>query len=457
MLNPKTEKAYTLFHEGILALARAEQAGIRVDNSYVSEQFGLIQQRIKDAESLFIDTNFYKHWNHVQKGKVNINSDYQLRSFIYGTKKIKPTKLTPSGQGAVDEETLLKLGIPELEQIIEMRRLKKMSDYLDNFSREAIDGYLHPNFSLHNVVSFRSASQNPNFQNIPIRDEEAMKIVRGALFPRPGHLLLEADFKGIEVAVAGCYTKDQQLIHDITRGDLHGDMAKQIFILDTLDTKNNKAHDTLRKATKNGFVFPQFYGDYYVDCTKILCDWVKLPEGKWTTAMGIPLDTPSFTISDHLISKGINSYKSFENHLKTVEDDFWGNRFMEYNEWKKRWWTLYQKYGYIDSLTGFRYNGVMDMKNCINYPIQGSAFHCLLWTFIEVDKVMREENWDSRLIGQIHDSLIMDVHPDELDHVTKTIQNITTVRLPDTWKWIIVPLEIEISTCPVDGSWAEKN
>jgi len=98
----------------------------------------------------------------------------------------------------------------------------------------------------------------------------------------------------------------------------------------------------------------------------------------------------------------------------------------------------------------------MGKNDCVNYPIQGSAFHCLLWSFIESDRVMREEKWDTKIIGQIHDEIILDVHPDELDHVVKTIKRITCVDLPKAWDWIIVPLDVGIEVSPVDASWAEK-
>ena len=55
-------------------------------------------------------------------------------------------------------------------------------------------------------------------------------------------------------------------------------------------------------------------------------------------------------------------------------------------------------------------------------PSAGAAFHCLLKTFIEVDKIMRKENWDSRLVGQIHDSILLDVHPDELNMSLKRLE-----------------------------------
>lgn len=819
LLNPKSEEAYNLFHEGILALSHAEEAGIRVDMDYVNRQCKILDRKMKDLEAEFKESRLFKHWEHVSKGKVNINSDAQLRHFLYDIKKLTPVKLTESGLGSTDEESLVALNVPELLKLIDIKKLKKTRDYLEGYAREQVDGYIHPNFNLHLVKTYRScvakgtkilavrdfienpegvpieniktgdyvycfddelrpaikkvlwagktgfkkvirihwstkgkkgfldvtpehkirlidgsyieakyltgdlrtiydskhnpkiralscsrfedelkftghsrkgrgikehrliyeqlignlkdndivhhvnnnhldhrlenlkkmslsshskhhvkdtllspkarmnnkiaiqkawregkyknaikrgfdnanslklskfncyrllaevkghpakvkydfvtfkkylkiygidfndvmirydkhgnyiwkknllklsdlgrsavskklghnyyrllklyemyeipierkwanqfgsfvpanhvikkieelnkyvevydleiedynnfianeicvhnSSSNPNLQNVPKRDDDQMKTCRGALYPRPGHQFVEIDFKSIEVSISCAYHKDSTMIRYMKNkdSDMHADMAKQIFIIDKID-KSNPTHAILRQSAKNGFVFPEFYGDYYVDCAKIICGWVKLPIGKWTTGMGIELDTSAFTISDHLIAKGINSYKKFESHIEEVEDDFWSSRFGEYADWRKRWWTVYQKYGYIDLLTGFRCSGVMDMKNCVNYPIQGTSFHCLLWSFIQTDKWLRENKMRSRLIGQVHDSMILDIHPDEREMVIAKIKDITCVELPQHWQWINVPLEVDTDIYPVDGSWAEKN
>lgn len=455
MLHPRTFDAYNLLHEGTLALARAEQAGIRVDLDYVERKLFYIQRKIQRYESQFMETDFYKHWNHSAGGKVNLNSASQLRHFLYVVKKLEPPKTTISGEGATDEEALKQLNIPELNLLLERTRYKKPLDVLSKFREEQVDGYIHTFFNLHLVKTFRSSSDSPNFQNIPKRDEEIMQLCRGALYPRPGHQLIEIDFSGIEVRVAACYHKDTTMLKYITdpHSDMHGDMAEQIFIL---GKGNGSKYKVLRQAAKNGFVFPEFYGDYYKNCANnMACNWGKLPQTKWTREQGIELE-PTFFLSDQLISKGINSYTAFENHVKDIEKDFWENRFGEYAQWKDRWWNVYKKYGYIDTLTGFRCNGVMGKNDCINYPVQGSAFHCNLWTLTQLDKVSIEKKWDSRIIGQIHDSIIIDVNPDELDQVVDTAYEIATDLLPKQFKWIIVPLDVDIEICPIDCSWAEK-
>ena len=460
-INPRTHEAHKLLHEGILAFARAEQNGIRVDLEYIERKKDFLSKKITRLETKFKETKFFRHWQHSSKSSVNIYSNSQLSAFLYGVKKIKLEKETASGQGATDDEALRQMNIPELNDLLDIRKCKKIRDtYLDAFHREQVNGYIHPFFNLHLVQTFRSSSDSPNFQNIPKRDEEAMQIVRKALFPRPGHQLLEVDYSGIEVRIAACYHKDETMLKYITdpTTDMHADMAKQIFVIDKFD-KSNPYHYTLRQAAKNGFVFPQFYGDYYKNCANNMAiTWGKLPQsGKWQGNQGIPLDDGPFHLSDHLKCKGIDSLVAFENHVKKIEGDFWGRRFPQYASWKEFWWKTYQKYGYLDMYTGFRCSGVISKNASINYPVQGSAFHCLLWSFIQLEKQLKEKGYASRLIGQIHDAIILDVEPSELESLKKLIHSITVDQLMEHWKWIIVPMEVDMEICPVDGSWADKS
>ena len=453
-VNPRTYQAYDLLHEGILALGRAEQAGIHVDVEYVVRKKDFLLRKIEHIKKQFKNTDFFKHWQDTMEDDVNPDSHVQLSNFLYNVKNYTPKKLTAKGAGSTDKEALQQLDIPELNALLETKKLKKLWDVLNGFEQEQVNGVIHPFFSLNNVVSFRSSSDSPNFQNIPKRDEESMSLVRKALFARLGHQLLEVDYSGLEVRIAACYHKDPTMLKYINNpaSDMHTDMAKQIFLLDTFD---KATHGVLRAATKNGFVFPEFYGDYYKNCAKSMaCNWGRLPQGRWKAGEGIELNDTY--LSDHLIRKGITSLDKFTTHIQRIERDFWGRRFSRYAEWKDRWWNVYQKHGYIDLQTGFRCSGVMSRNDCINYPVQGAAFHCMLWAFIEIDRIMREEGWRTRIIGQIHDAIVLDVHPDELAYVANVVHRVTCVDLPKAWPWIIVPMEVEMEVCPVDGSWADK-
>lgn len=454
----KTKFAYDLLHKGTLALSRAERQGIRVDVDYIRRKKEQLGQKIERMKNEFRQTKFYRHWEHTSKSRINMDSDIQLANFLYNVKKLTPIKFTKTGRGAADEQALSQLGIKELDDLLRIRKFKNLRDtYLEAFLREQVNGYLHPSFNLNTVVTFRSSSNNPNFQNIPKRDEQSMKIIRRALYPRLGHQLLEVDYSGLEVRIAACYHKDPKMIEYInnSKSDMHRDMAQQIFFLDTFD-KTNEGHKKLRGAAKNGFVFPQFYGDYYGNCAEnMACEWGGLSRGKWTAGQGIRIKDNLY-LSDLLKQNGIHSFDSFAKHVKEIEYDFWHNRFPDYSAWKERHWKAYVKNGYFTMKTGFTCSGIMNKKEVINYPVQGSAFHCLLWSFIELDDIMRRRQWRTRMIGQIHDSILLDVHPSELTHVIKTIKKATCIDLPRNWNWITVPLGVDMELCEVDNSWADK-
>lgn len=454
---PSQLDALNLLQDGILAFARAERQGIRVDVDYCLKKQKHLTRKIDLLKNEFSESNFFKHWKHIYKEKTNIDSDTQLAHILYDIKKIKPVKFTPKGRGSTDEEALLQLNLPEISTRIQIGKLQKIKDYLDNFHREQVDGYLHPFYNLHIAITYRSSCDHPNFQNIPKRDYEAMAICRRALLARPGHLLAEIDFSGIEVKVSACYHKDPNMLRYINdeTTDMHRDLCKLLFFLNDFD-KKIPGHKYLRDATKNGFTFPEFYGSYFVNCANNLaCTWGKLKQGKWESGQGVEI-VPEFYLSDLFIQNGIKSYSDFVSHVESIEKDFWEERFNVYKQWKDQRWREYQRDGYFDSYTGFRFSGVMSKKDVTNYPIQCSAFHCNLWSFIQVDHILWERNFDSKLIGQIHDSMILDIHPDEMKEVLKIVHNVTTKKLLKHFKWICVPMEVECEVTEVDKPWSEK-
>jgi len=376
--------------------------------------------------------------------------------FLYSVKKLEPIKTTTSGKGSTDEEALLALNIPELNALIQIRKLQKIRDtYLGGFLREQVNGIIHPSFNLHLVKTFRSSSDRPNFQNIPMRDKESMQLTRRALFPRHGHQLLCVDYSGLEFNINACYSRDPVMVEycNDPSSDIHADIARQVFLLDNFD-KSIPDHKILRSAAKNGFVFPQLYGDYYKNCASNLsCNWGHLSTGKWKKGQGISIE--NISLSDHLIEKGIHSLSDYEEHIEKVQDKFF-TKFSVHSKYMKTTYRNYIKTGKVTSHTGFTCSGIMSKNQVLNAPVQGSAFHCLLWALIESDKALDQRNLKTRLIGQIHDELVLDVYPPELPEILTLVQEITCVELPKAWKWINVPLSVDAEVCGVDESWANK-
>ena len=473
LLNPETKDAYKLLHDGALALARCEAHGLRVDLKYIKKQQKVLSKKISSLEAEFRSTDFYKEWEKKAKGKINIYSGKQLSKFIYDDLKYPVEKRTDKGTPSTDSEALQNLGISGLEPLFKIgkyRTLKKT--FLKGLEEEVVDGVIHPFFHLHLVRSYRSSSSSPNFQNQPKRDDEQMNIIRGAIYPSKGHQLMELDYSQLEVRIAAAYHQDPTMLKYINdkSTDMHRDMAQQIFKIKKFD-KEDKTHSYARSATKNAFVFPAFYGDYHVGFAKSFASskWMGLPSNReWKKNDGVAFQNK--TIAKHLIKHGIDhlglpEYEKgkktsnptgFTKHLQDIENHFWNERFPVYNQWKEDWWQQYLKDGYFYNKTGFTYQGVMNKKDAINYPVQGSAFHVLLWSLIEGIKAMLNDRWKSRFIGQIHDSIIMDVHPKERDHIIAVMKLIMTLVVRKRFPWINVPLEIECEICPVDAPWSKK-
>lgn len=464
--------ASDLFHRGTLALARAEQNGVRVDEEYLDLMMKETGNEIAKCRVALESDPVWKAWTKRYRQNANINSTDQLGVVLFNDFKVPFTQLTATGKPQMDEGVLAKIDMPFTKEFLRMKKFSKVkSTYLSNLRRETYNGFFHPNFNLHLTQSYRSSSGSDreseseskdfNFQNIPVRNPETGPLVRRCFIPRyPTWHLVEIDFSGIEVRVSACYNNDPTLIHYIknSSADMHGDTARELFFLTPDQIKGMKK--TCRDWSKNRFVFPQFYGSVWFQCAPHL----------WEAVVGVNPEVPGTGIKlvDHLRKKGVKELGpcspddknpargTFARVVKDVEDAFWQKRFPVYTAWKKRWHRQYQENGYFDLFTGFRCTGAYRRNQVINYPVQGSAFHCLLWSLIELNDLLVRNRMKAKIVGQIHDSIVLDCPPSELQTVLTVAHEIMTVRLPETWKWINVPLETESEVAPAGRNWAEK-
>jgi len=237
--------------------------------------------------------------------------------------------------------------------------------------------------------------------------------------------------------------------------DMHRDMAAQCFKL-----SKDEVSKMARYSAKNMFVFPQFYGDYYINCARSMWDFM---DHQKLTVEG----NEKLTLRKHLKRNGISSLGecdvkegtepgTFEHHIKQVEKHFWNTRFLVYRDWKKKWYNDYLAQGYFYTKTGFRIEGNFGRNDVINYPVQGSAFHCLLWSLIQIQKELVKRGMKALIIGQIHDSIVADVPDSEVEEYLAIVKNVMIKRIQKAWKWIIVPLEVEVEMSPIGGTWFDK-
>jgi DNA polymerase-1 len=437
--------AFRLFMEGAEVLSEIEQTGIRIDLCYCRKIRKKLLRKVEEIREGILASKEGRIWRRLYGDATKLNSPDQLRRVLFDHLGAKAECRTATGKMATNVEALSRIDNPLVKHLLEMRKLQKVvSTYLDGLVRYTdANGILHPSYNLHTVRTFRSSSSNPNFQNIPIRDAMEAEYIRTAFIPREGRQLVEADFKGVEVRVAACYHKDPTMLKYLRENyDMHREMAAECY-----DCDPKLVSDTMRYVGKNRFVFPEFYGSFFKQVAPAL----------WTAVGDLKLELKDGTsLFEHLQGRGLHTYLDFEEHIEKVENRFWHKRFPVYEEWRKRCVEKYVERGWLCMKTGFRCSGELRRNEIVNYPIQGAAFHCLLWTLIRLHRWLVKGKFKSFVIGQIHDSIILDLVPDEREEVLDKLRRLVSVSLPKHWPWLIVPMEVEIVLCPVNGSWFQK-
>lgn len=435
-----TVDAYKLLHEGSLALAKVEEAGMRIDVDRMDSLIASSGEKIKEITAELKQSKEWEVWKRRFREKASLGSRPQLSEVLFDELGHKAESRTPSKNRAqVNEEQLEKIDIPFVNLYRKLEKLKKLRNtYLVGIRREVCDGYLHPSFNLHLVRTYRGSCDSPNFQNIPIRDPKMGKPIRSCFIPRDGHAIVEIDYGALEFRVCACFWRDKAMVayaSDPTL-DVHRDMAAECYAIPV-----EQVSKQARFFAKNCFVFPTIYGSYYKNTSQHL--WQAIQSNDLTSVDGRSL-------KDCLRDAGVTE-RTYEQHVMKVEKKF-QQKFPEWTKRKETWWQKYLETGKFQLMTGFEVAGAYSRNNLMNTPIQGPAFHILLWSLIQLVKWTRGKK--TRVIGQIHDSIIADVHASEYDEYLAVAKRIMTEDVREHWKWIVTPLEIEAEVA--HDNWFNK-
>jgi DNA polymerase I-like protein with 3'-5' exonuclease and polymerase domains/uracil-DNA glycosylase len=444
-LDPISQKpGYTLFMEASEALAVAHLNGFRIDDKAIDAVSPILEKRIDEYYLKVIDDPVVRYqW---RGGKFNPGSDVNIRRLLFDILKIEPLEFTEHGLPSVDEEALLmyKADAPFIMDLLEYRRWRKVyRTFVLQLKRESVNGLLRSYYSLNGVATFRSSSRDVNIQNQPKRDKEALKTIRSLFFPHKGQKLVSYDYAQLEIRGTTAITQDPSLMTYVNRPDtdMHKDFATTLWLID-----RDSVTKALRQVTK-GVIFSLWYGSYYALIAK--ATWKTIQSPKSAEELGID-------IKAHLKSKGIVSFEDWENHCQKSERWLWEEQFPVYQEWRKETYKQFKEDGYVDYPTGFRYYGPASRNAVLNAPGQGSSFHINVWAFTQINRELIEKKMKSKFIGQIHDSQIYSVEPEEEQELDYMVWYYSTQAVRDKYPWVNVPLAVDKSAGTVDGSWATE-
>ena len=352
---------------------------------------------------------------------INLNSPRQLGDLLFGELKLlaKPKK-TKTGQYVTDEETLRKLApsFPLVQDILEYRELSKLKGtYLDALPRyiSPADNRIHSSLQQMVTATGRLASQNPNLQNIPVRSE-AGKLIRRAFVARDEDFsILSADYSQVELRLMAALSADPSMIAAFTEGrDIHAETAARIY-----NVPREEVTADMRRAAKT-VNFGIIYG---------------------ISAFGLSqrLDCPRGEAAA-LIESYFTQFPGVKTCMDKLVEDARAKGYAE---------TLCGRRRRLPDLTSSNFNlRAAAERTAINTPIQGSAADMIKIAMVRVHELLKGRR--TRLIMQIHDELLFDLHRDEHDLIPEIISTMqSALPLPHG-----VPLEVEANHAP---NWLEAH
>ena len=391
-------------------LAEMEYTGIRVDVKRLkklSKQFG--------ARLDALEAEIYE----LSDGNFNIASPKQLAHILFEKLElpvIKKTKTGPSTDANVLEQLAEHHPLPE--KIIEYRQFAKLKNTYVDALPELVHpktGRVHASFNQVVAATGRLSSSEPNLQNIPIRSEEGREI-RSAFLPgKDGWKFLGADYSQIELRVLAHYAQDEALIRAFDRDeDIHALVASQIH-----DVSLAEVTDAMRRSAK-AVNFGVIYG-----------------QSPFGLAKALHIDREE---AAEFIDAYFARYPQIDAFLiKTLEEC--------------------RKLGYVSTLFGRRreIRGIrsespgrqrnLAERMAINTVIQGSAADIMKQSMINIFQRIDKESFESKMLLQIHDELVFEVPPEELEALETSVRH----EMESVVK-LAVPLKVDIKC---GNTWAE--
>ena len=368
----------------IKVLADMEWTGVRVNVGVLSELSEKFTGKLHSMEARAYE---------LAGGKFNISSPTQVGEVLFDRLKLDSNaKKTKRGAYSTTEEVLEKYrdAHPIVDLILDIRGLKKLlTTYIDALPLliNPRTGKIHTTYNQTVTATGRISSTAPNLQNIPIRTEEGREI-RRAFIPDSGDLLLSADYSQIELRLIADISGDKDMIEAfISDADIHRATAAKIYhenIADVTDEQRRRA-----KTANFGII----YG---------------------ISAFGLSqrLRIPRFEAKE-LIDGYFRSYPHIKEYIEAAIEKARQDGYVSTMMGRKRMLPEINSRNAV--VRGYA------ERNAVNAPIQGTAADIIKLAMVNVYRDFEREGLKSKMIMQVHDELVFNVVPDELDRVKEIV------------------------------------
>ncbi len=347
----------------------------------------------------------------------NLNSSQQLAEILFDQLNLPMIK-----KRSTAEAILTKLKeyheLPSL--ILGYRKLFKLKNtYLDPIPNNIneITNRVHSSFNQTMTATGRLSTSSPNFQNIPIRTEDGKEVRKAIKAQSDDYQILSADYSQIELRVMAHLSKDEALTKALNDGeDIHTFTAKNVF-----NVKEDQ--DVLPEMRR---------------IAKIVNFGIMYGAGSFRLSqeLGVP-----FAESKKIIDVYFEKYKGIKQYMENTK--------LLVRKDKSIQTLLGRKRAVWDSDSQNQVRRDAAERMAINMPIQGTAAEMIKLAMIRIDKDLKKNNLKSKLILQIHDELLLEVHNNEIDYVTEMVVK----HMKDAMD-LDVPIEID---CGVGPSWYEAH
>ena len=406
---------YDTMEEPLLkVLSSMERNGVKVDPAPLRDFAATLRAEIAEKEA------FVRRESGMPE--INLSSPKQVGEMIFEKMRLD-SKAKKNGRygWSTDENTLLELSdrSPVVGAVLEYRAARKLlSSYVEPFPAyvSPVTGRVHTTFNQFLTATGRLSSSNPNLQNIPVRTEKGKEIRKAFIPGEPGWWIMSADYSQIELRIMAHLSCDNHLVNAFRHGqDVHSATASKIFGVPVEEVTGEQ-----RRMAK-------------------------------TANFGIMYGISAFGLAQRL--------KIARSEAKKLIDDYFGS-FPAISSYIESALASARENGYVETLFGRRrYIGDINSRNAtlralaernaVNAPIQGTAADIIKMAMAGVDRSMKENGLQSRMILQIHDELLFEVPEDELE----VLRGIVIGEMENVIS-LSVPLTVE---CNYGHNWLEAH